>query len=136
MRGDILFLCHRIPFPPDRGDKIRSYHLLERMAEVAPVHVGCLADDARDMGFAPDMAKLTASQCVLMRDRSRIMAGLKGLAKGQPLLVSLFDHPDLHRWVAKPRLNCRYASISPFPPLTLPNPVLPCKGPPRTSSVM
>ncbi|KXU32035.1 glycosyl transferase family 1 [Sphingobium sp. 22B] len=101
MRGDILFLCHRIPFPPDRGDKIRSYHLLERMAEVAPVHVGCFADDARDMGFAPDMAKLTASQCVLMRDRSRIMAGLKGLAKGQPLLVSLFDHPDLHRWVAK-----------------------------------
>ncbi|KKW89635.1 TIGR03087 family PEP-CTERM/XrtA system glycosyltransferase [Sphingobium chungbukense] len=101
MTGEILFLCHRIPFPPDRGDKIRSYHLLERMAQIAPVHVGCFADDARDMGFAPDMAKLTASQCVLMRDRSRVIAGLKGLATGQPLLVSLFDHPDLHRWVAQ-----------------------------------
>ncbi|KEQ54014.1 TIGR03087 family PEP-CTERM/XrtA system glycosyltransferase [Sphingobium chlorophenolicum] len=101
MTGEILFLCHRIPFPPDRGDKIRSYHLLERMAQVAPVHVGCFADDARDMEFAPDMAKLTASQCLLMRDRSRVVAGLKGLATGQPLLVSLFDHPDLHRWVAK-----------------------------------
>lgn len=101
MTGEILFLCHRIPFPPDRGDKIRSYHLLERMAQIAPVHVGCFADDARDMGFAPDMAKLTASQCVLRRDRSRVAAALKGLATGQPLLVSLFDHPGLHDWVAR-----------------------------------
>ncbi|MFN3796432.1 MAG: glycosyl transferase family 1, partial [Sphingobium yanoikuyae] len=90
MTGELLFLCHRIPFPPDRGDKIRSYHLLQRLAQMAPVHVGCFADDDRDMGFAPDMAQLTASQCVLMRDRSRIVAGLSGLARGQSLLVSLF----------------------------------------------
>ncbi len=101
MKGEILFLSHRIPFPPDRGDKIRSCHLLKRLAQVAPVHVGCFADDARDMGFAAEMAALTASQCVLPRDRSRVAAGLSGLAKGQPLLVSLFDHPALHRWVAQ-----------------------------------
>ncbi|MBH1999010.1 MAG: TIGR03087 family PEP-CTERM/XrtA system glycosyltransferase [Sphingomonadaceae bacterium] len=101
MTGEILFLCHRIPFPPDRGDKIRSFHLLERLAQVAPVHVGCFADDARDMEFAPDMAAITASQCVLPRDRSKVIAGLTGLAKQQAMLVSLFDHPDMHRWVAK-----------------------------------
>jgi sugar transferase (PEP-CTERM/EpsH1 system associated) len=99
--GEILFLCHRIPFPPDRGDKIRSYHLLKRLAEIAPVHVGCFADDERDMGFAADMAAITGSQCVLMRDRSRVVAGLTGLVRGQPLLVSLFDHVGLHRWVAR-----------------------------------
>lgn len=101
MTGEILFLCHRIPFPPDRGDKIRSYHLLQRLAQIAPVHVGCFADDDRDMGFASDMAQVTASQCVLMRDRSKLVAGLTGLAKRQSLLVSLFDHPGLHRWVAQ-----------------------------------
>lgn len=101
MRGDILFLCHRIPFPPDRGDKIRSYHLLKRIAEIAPVHVGCFADDDRDMGFAADMARLTTSQCVLKRDRSRIAAGLAGLVKRQPMLVSLFDNPLLHDWVRR-----------------------------------
>ncbi|MDO7835039.1 TIGR03087 family PEP-CTERM/XrtA system glycosyltransferase [Sphingobium sp. HBC34] len=100
MSGDILFLCHRIPFPPDRGDKIRSYHLLQRLAEIGPVHVGCFADDDRDMGFADAMAAVTASQCVLRRDRSKVVAGLTGLAKGQSLLLSLFDHPALHRWVA------------------------------------
>lgn len=101
MSGDILFLCHRIPFPPDRGDKIRSYHLLKRLAEVAPVHVGCFADDDRDMGFAGEMAQITTSQCVLMRNRSKVVAGLTGLARRQSLLISLFDHPGLHRWVAQ-----------------------------------
>lgn len=101
MSGDILFLCHRIPFPPDRGDKIRSYHLLKRLAEVAPVHVGCFADDDRDMGFAGEMAQVATSQCVLMRDRSKVVAGLTGLARRQSLLISLFDHPGLHRWVAQ-----------------------------------
>ena len=101
MTGEILFLCHRIPFPPDRGDKIRSYHLLQRLAGIAPVHVGCFADDDRDMGFAGDMAQIAASQCLLMRDRSRIVAGLSGLARRQSLLVALFDHPRLHEWVAR-----------------------------------
>ena len=42
---------------------------------------------------------MTASQCVLKRDRSRVVAGLTGLVKRQPMLVSLFDDPRLHRWV-------------------------------------
>ena len=98
--GDILFLCHRIPYPPNRGDKIRSYHLLHRLAELGPVHVGCFADDDRDMGFADEMARLTASQFVVKRERSKLAAGLAGLVKRQPMLVSMFEHPALHRWVA------------------------------------
>jgi polysaccharide biosynthesis protein PslH len=97
--GEILFLCHRIPFPPDRGDKIRSFNILRRLAEIAPVHVGCFADDDRDLTFAPAMAELTQSQLVLRRSGSRVAGGLRGLAKGQPLLVSLFDAPAMHKWV-------------------------------------
>ena len=32
----VLFLSHRVPFPPDRGDKIRSYNLVRALAELAP----------------------------------------------------------------------------------------------------
>ncbi|WP_336966332.1 TIGR03087 family PEP-CTERM/XrtA system glycosyltransferase [Sphingobium aquiterrae] len=97
--GEILYLCHRIPFPPDRGDKIRSHHLLRALAKIAPVHVGCFADDERDEGFAPMLAQVAASQAVTRRDRSRAVAGLAGLVRHQSLLVALFDHPRLHRWV-------------------------------------
>lgn len=99
-KGEILFLCHRIPFPPDRGDKIRSWNLLKAAARIAPVHVGCFADDARDMGFAADMAQITASQCVAMRDRSRPVAVIDGLIRRQPMLVALYEKPELRRWVA------------------------------------
>ncbi|MDQ4419649.1 TIGR03087 family PEP-CTERM/XrtA system glycosyltransferase [Sphingobium sp. DEHP117] len=97
--GEILFLVHRIPFPPDRGDKIRSHHILHALAEIGPVHVGCFADDARDMAFADEMAALTASQRVLMRGRSRAVAGVNGLLRRQPMLVAMYESAALHRWV-------------------------------------
>ncbi len=97
--GEILFLCHRIPFPPDRGDKIRSHNLLRKLCEIAPVHVGCFADDARDMSFATELGDISASQKIIPRNNSRVLAGLKGLANGQPMLVALFDHPVMHNWV-------------------------------------
>lgn len=96
--GEILFLCHRVPFPPDRGDKIRSHNLLLRLCDIAPVHVGCFADDARDMGFATELGDMAESHKVIPRNNSRMLAGLKGLANGQPMLVALFDHPAMHDW--------------------------------------
>ena len=97
--GEILFLVHRIPFPPDRGDKIRSCHILKALAQIAPVHVGCFADDARDRSFAGAMAQFTASQCVVMRDRPKPVAGAMGLLRHQPMLVALYDNARLHGWV-------------------------------------
>ncbi len=97
--GEILFLVHRIPFPPDRGDKIRSYHMLHALREIGPVHVGCFADDARDISFAGDMAALTASQCLLMRERSRAVAGVNGLLRRQPMLVAMYESARMHAWV-------------------------------------
>ncbi|HMC91508.1 MAG TPA: glycosyl transferase family 1, partial [Allosphingosinicella sp.] len=45
---ETLFLAHRIPFPPDRGDKIRSWHLLKHLATLGRVHLACFADDEAD----------------------------------------------------------------------------------------
>ncbi|MGD9809919.1 MAG: TIGR03087 family PEP-CTERM/XrtA system glycosyltransferase [Sphingobium sp.] len=98
---EILFLAHRIPFPPDRGDKIRSHHILKALRGMAPVHVGCFADDERDAGFSGALAEWTASQCLLKRRRSRVAAGVAGLAMGQPMLVSLYDDPRMKQWVER-----------------------------------
>ena len=46
----ILFLCHRIPYPPDKGDKIRAFHELRGMAAAGhEVDVFTLADDPADL---------------------------------------------------------------------------------------
>ena len=110
MTGELLFLCHRIPFPPDRGDKIRSYNLLKKLAQIAPVHIGCFADDARDLSFTAELAQFSKTQMVLPRDNNRVLSGLRGLALRQPLLVATFDNSDLHRWVRRTIADARSAS--------------------------
>ena len=58
--GEILFLAHRVPFPPDRGDRIRSHHLLKALARIGPVHVGCLADSEDDRAGVAALAQIAA----------------------------------------------------------------------------
>ena len=47
--GDILFLAHRVPFPPDRGDKIRAFNIIRYLSERKRVHLVAFADDPADL---------------------------------------------------------------------------------------
>jgi polysaccharide biosynthesis protein PslH len=89
---EILFIAHRIPFPPDRGDKIRSHHIVKRLAQIAPVHVATFADDDMDMAEEAALASLSASYKLVRRTQPVILAGLKALASRQPVsLVAFYD---------------------------------------------
>ena len=44
----VLFLVHRIPYPPNKGDKIRSYHLLRYLSGRYRVFLGAFVDDPFD----------------------------------------------------------------------------------------
>lgn len=95
---EVLFLAHRMPFPPDRGDRIRSSHLLRRIAELAPVHVGCLAEDAGDFAAEPELARIAASHCLAPRP-SLPLAGITALATGRPVSVCAFNARSLHDFI-------------------------------------
>ena len=41
----VLMLTHRLPYPPDRGDRIRSYHLLKLLAERYDLAVACTSEE-------------------------------------------------------------------------------------------
>jgi polysaccharide biosynthesis protein PslH len=87
---EILFLAHRIPWPADRGDKIRSHHILRHLAAMAPVHVAAFGDDGRDMGFVGEMEPNFASVHIEMRNKPQMRAGLEALAARLPVSVSSF----------------------------------------------
>lgn len=97
--SEILFLAHRVPFPPDRGDKIRSNHLLRRIAQIAPVHVGALADDAADMAQEHELAAIAASHCLVRRAAPLPLAALAALGQGRPVSLAAFASARLQRWV-------------------------------------
>ena len=46
--GNLLFLVHRLPYPPNKGDKVRSYHLLKHLTANHRVFLGTFVDDPDD----------------------------------------------------------------------------------------
>ena len=99
MSGEILFLSHRIPFPPNRGDKIRSHHVLRHLASLAPVHVATFGDDATDMAHEGALAGVATSHCLVLRRKGMVRAGLEALAKRQPVSLAAFHDLALAAYV-------------------------------------
>jgi sugar transferase (PEP-CTERM/EpsH1 system associated) len=101
MSGEVLFLSHRVPFPPNRGDKIRSHHVLRHLASLVPVHVATFADDTADMAQEPELAGVAASHCLIQRRKSLVRAGLEAVALGQPVSLTAFQDGELAAYVRK-----------------------------------
>ena len=101
MSSEILFLAHRTPYPPDRGDKIRSWHLLRHIAAIAPTHVVALYDDPRDLDHIGVLESVAASVSLAPHIRSKTRAMFHALATGGSASVSAFAsgavHDHVHR---------------------------------------
>jgi polysaccharide biosynthesis protein PslH len=98
--GDILFLAHRIPYPPDKGDKIRSWRVLERLTGLGRVHLGAFVDDPADMAHAGFLRGLCATVMLPQIKKSdRWKRGIKGYFGGDPLSVALYYDPAMVEWV-------------------------------------
>lgn len=94
-----LFLAHRLPFPPDRGDKIRSHNVLKALAQLGPVHVGSFAENPADLANVVELDGLAASYCVPLRDKPLPLAALEALYRREPVSLAAFRHARLQDWV-------------------------------------
>ena len=97
--GEILFLAHRVPFPPDRGDKIRSHHILRHLATLGPVHVACFGETEEDMAQDAALAAISASHCLVQRRVPVPLAALQAVAGGKPVSLTAFASPRIRRYV-------------------------------------
>lgn len=107
----ILYLCHRIPFPPDKGDKIRSFHQISHLGRSHEVHVACLVDDPADRFQAEPLRRFCAGVDAPYQSRAIGKAkALLALVSGRPLSVAAFDSPDLARAVSE-RLRAGWPDV-------------------------
>jgi sugar transferase (PEP-CTERM/EpsH1 system associated) len=98
----VLFLAHRIPYPPDKGDKIRAFHFLEHLAAKHEVWLGAVADDPTDMQYVAPLRALCADVCVApLGPVRRLLNMVFGLFLGLPLSVARFRDPSLEAWTAR-----------------------------------
>src|SRR5436309_2715290 len=96
----ILFLVHRSPFPPDKGDKVRSYHLLKFLASRYRVHLGAFVDDPADLAFVPRLGEFCESYKVArIHPTLARLRSLPGFWSGKPLTLGYYHDASLMRWV-------------------------------------
>ncbi|MCK0128253.1 TIGR03087 family PEP-CTERM/XrtA system glycosyltransferase [Erythrobacter sp. F6033] len=97
--GDILFLAHRVPFPPNRGDKIRAHHLLKNLASIGAVHAGCFAESEEDRAGESELETICASHRVVNRTKPLVLAGAEAVLSGKPVSLTAFHSVKLESWV-------------------------------------
>ena len=118
----VLFLCHRLPWPPSKGDKIRSYHVLRRLAEHYRVYLGAFVDDPADWPYVDPVRSLCSEVCVQpLRPWSVRWRALGSLLRGEPLTVGAYRDRVMRRWVegllAERKVDlvlCYSSGVAPF----------------------
>jgi polysaccharide biosynthesis protein PslH len=104
-RPKILLLVHRTPFPPNRGDRIRSYHLLKHLARRADVYLAALADEPIAPNTLDELRSLCHEMIIEPLSGWRWMRGAMSLASGITATEGLFHSPRfasrLRRWGAE-----------------------------------
>jgi sugar transferase (PEP-CTERM/EpsH1 system associated) len=93
----VLFLSQRVPFPPDRGDRITTHHFLQHLlAGGADVRVGCLSDEATDEESIRHLAgQVREIHAPRIRRSWRKITSLRGLCDGSPLTNKFYFHASL-----------------------------------------
>ena len=98
---DLIFISHRIPWPLNKGEKIRGWNLIAQMRALGySVHLGCVVDDPADMEHVGRLREVCASVGAFPIDRRRQKyRALLQARPGRPLMPSFYFAPALQRWV-------------------------------------
>ena len=93
---NVLLLTHRLPFPPNRGDRVRAFHIIRHLQQRAQVHVVSLVHDAAEAAHVPALEKtgvrVTIARVPRLRNLARAAAAL---ATDQILTHVLLDSPEM-----------------------------------------
>jgi sugar transferase (PEP-CTERM/EpsH1 system associated) len=98
----VLYLVHRIPFPPEKGDKLRSFHLLRFLSSRYRVHLGTFVDDPADMQHVENVARYCHRYRVAMlRPHRARLRSLSGLLTREALTLRYYRDPVLGNWIRR-----------------------------------
>ena len=91
----VLFLTHRLPYAPNRGDRIRAFHLLQEMARFATVSLFSLVHDdeeAAHVGEVPHVERVAVCRVPRL---ANLVRGALALPTSRPLTHALLDGPHV-----------------------------------------
>jgi sugar transferase (PEP-CTERM/EpsH1 system associated) len=113
----LLYVAHRPPYPPDKGDRIRTFHLLRSLARRASIHLACLADEGTDPAAVAALRGYCERVAVVRLGRvARWGRALASLARGRTITEGAFEEPALRgllrAWARETPFTAALASSS------------------------
>ena len=92
---EVLFVAHRAPFPPDKGDRLRAWRHLTRLANLGPVDIVAQADSEEDARIAREgLAEICREVHVFTRRKfSALMQVGLAFTSGRSLTVGWHTDP-------------------------------------------
>ncbi len=102
-RKRILFLTPRLPYPPDKGEKIRTYHQLRHLASWHDVYCACFVDRPEDWQHVETVRRMCRDLIAIpWRKASAALGASFGALCGGSLTESAFRSrrmsAELARW--------------------------------------
>ena len=97
----LLFIAHRIPYPPTKGEKLRAFNLLKGLAAHYDVTLGAPVDDPDDWHHRDALAPWCFETYFAdIRGRTRQRAAFEAIAKGEPVSYAYFRQREMMNWVS------------------------------------
>ena len=100
MSLDIVYISHCVPWPPDKGDRIRAGYSVRELLKHHRVHLVCLARSGAEAAATSELREKCASVKIHVLDRNRAIGrGLLGFGLGRCFTTAFYGAPELHRHV-------------------------------------
>ena len=97
---EVLLLVHRLPYPPNKGDKLRSFNLLKVLSEHYRVSLGAFVDNPGDWEHVDRLQEYCANSCFLPLHRKwATIRSLNGFLLGEPLTFPYYRDDRMRDWV-------------------------------------
>jgi len=119
LKKKILYLCHRIPYPPNKGDKIRSFNEIKFLSENNTIDLITLADDPGDLKYVKNLKKYCRQVKVFPLNKN--FAKIKGflsLITGQSISQGYFYQKRFqnmfNRWTSSEKYDVLIGFSSPM----------------------
>ena len=98
--SNILFLCQRLPYPPNKGEKIRAFHFIRHLGGRHRVFLGCFVEGPdRQRPIEPLQDICAEIRCVSLDKSRALLKAALGLVGSAPLSVRYFADKRMARWI-------------------------------------
>ncbi|PIE33110.1 hypothetical protein CSA56_13070 [candidate division KSB3 bacterium] len=99
---NILYIAHRIPYPPNKGDKIRSFNEIKFLSKNHRIWLCCLTDDKNDLQYVSELqAYCQLVDVVYLPPIQAKIQALAALCSRSPLSLAYFFSGRLQSLVNK-----------------------------------